>query len=202
MEDFDMIMSLITPKNVAIRRVVYVHLNYVNAIERVAIPKALILQDEQQKQQAKARKPRSVWVRPYLERRIQYGHYDNLMQELNRECPELYKNFTRIDRQLFDEIVECVTPYMEKKRTWWRKPIHPGLRVAVTPRFLAKGDSYKSLQYSFRVAHNTLSQIVPETCRAIIAVYGDEKHPNTLISGKKSPMVSRNAGTFHIVLVL
>ena len=124
------------------------------------------------------------------------------MQELNRVCPKLYKNFTRIDRQLFDEIVERVTSYIEKKRTWWRKPIPPGLRVAVTLRLLATGDSYKSLQYSFRVAHNTISQIVPETCRAIIAVYGEEEHPNPLMSGKKSPVVSRNTGTFHIVLVL
>ena len=99
MEDFDVIMSLITPKNVANRRVVYALLNYIDAIERVAIAKALILQDKQQKQQVKTRKPRSVRVWSYLERRIQYGHYDNLMQELVRKCPELYKNFTRIDRQ-------------------------------------------------------------------------------------------------------
>ena len=78
-----MIMSLITPKNVANRRVVLALLNYIDSVERVAIAKALILQDEQQKQQAKTRKPRPVWVRSYLERRIQYGHYDNLMQELN-----------------------------------------------------------------------------------------------------------------------
>ena len=60
MEDFDMIMSLITPKNVANRRVVDALLNDIDAIERVAIAKALILQDEQQKQQAKTRKPRSI----------------------------------------------------------------------------------------------------------------------------------------------
>lgn len=41
---------------------------------------------------------------------MEYGHYDNLMPELSRQCPELYyKNFTRMNRQLFDEIVECVT---------------------------------------------------------------------------------------------
>ena len=97
MENFDMIISLITHKNVANRRVGYTLLNYIDAIERVAIAKALILQDEQQKQQAKTRKPRSVWVRPYLKRRIQYGYYNNLIQELALECPELYKNFTRID---------------------------------------------------------------------------------------------------------
>ncbi|MPC48338.1 hypothetical protein E2C01_042107 [Portunus trituberculatus] len=30
-----------------------------------------------------------------------------------------------------------------------------GCRLAITLRYLATGNSYKSLQYSFRVAHNT-----------------------------------------------
>ncbi|XP_066952525.1 uncharacterized protein [Macrobrachium rosenbergii] len=78
-------------------------------------------------------------------------------------------------RGLFSEIVERVTPYIEKKVTFWRKSIEPGLRVAITLCFLAVGDSYKSLQYSFQVAHNTISCIVPETCRTIIAAYRDEE---------------------------
>lgn len=106
---------------------------------------------------------------------MEYGHYDNLMQELSRECPELYKNFTRIDCQLFDEVVERVTPLIQKKQTFWHKPIPPGLHVAITLRFLATGDSYRSLQYSSQVAHNTISHIVPDTCQAIIAVYKEKE---------------------------
>lgn len=171
MEDFGMVMSIIkTRKNVRNPKIVKAIMNYLNAMEMVAI--AMIQEEEEQK---KKRKPRSVWVWPYLQRRLEYGHYDNLMQELAQESPLLYKNFTRIDRQLFDEIVERVTPHIQKKQTWWRKPIPPGLRVAVTLRFLATGETYKSLQYSFRVAHNTISKIVPETCRAIIEVYGNEE---------------------------
>ncbi|XP_068234185.1 uncharacterized protein [Palaemon carinicauda] len=49
----------------------------------------------------------------------------------------------------------------------------PGFRVAVTLWFLATGSLYKTLGYAFRVAYNTISLIVPETCRAIISVYGD-----------------------------
>lgn len=123
----------------------------------------------------KKRRPRRVWAWPYLQKRMEQGHYDNLMEELSTEAPDLYRNFTRIDKDLFNEIVERVTPYIQKKVTFWRKPIEPGLRVAITLRFLATGDSYKSLQYSFRVAHNTISHIVPETCRAIVAAFGDEE---------------------------
>ena len=41
-------------------------------------------------------------------------------------------------------------------------------------RYLASGDSYKSLQYDFRVANNTIAGIIPEVCEAIIAEFMDE----------------------------
>ena len=93
----------------------------------------------------KPRRKRRVWSWPYLQRRTQHGHYDNLMSELYTESPELYRNFTRMDRDMFNEIVQAVTPIIEKKHTYWRKPIDPSTRVAITLRFLATGNSYKSL---------------------------------------------------------
>ncbi|XP_066974246.1 uncharacterized protein [Macrobrachium rosenbergii] len=76
---------------------------------------------------------------------------------------------------IFSEIVERVTPYIQKQRIFWREPLTPGLHVVITLRFLATGDSYKILQYAFRVAHNTISCIVPETCRVIVSALGDEE---------------------------
>ncbi|XP_068250226.1 uncharacterized protein [Palaemon carinicauda] len=143
--------------------------NYLEAIENLGFGQAL-QQEEEQQQSA----PRTVWVWAYLQRRIEQGHYDNLMGELADECPELFKNFTRMNQTLFNEIVELTTPLIQKT-TWWRTPIPPGLIVAVTLRFLATGSSYKTLGYAFRVAHNTISLIVPETCQAIISVYGDSE---------------------------
>lgn len=131
--------------------------------------------EEQQEAQKRRRKRRRVWVEPYLHRRMEQGHYNNLMEELANEAPELFKNYTRTSKALFDEIVERVTPHIKKQTTWWRDPLEPGLRVAITLRFLATGDSYMTLQYSFRVSHNTISGIVPETCRAIVAEYGSEE---------------------------
>ncbi|KAK4882509.1 hypothetical protein RN001_005828 [Aquatica leii] len=40
-------------------------------------------------------------------------------------------------------------------------------RLTVTLRFLATGESYKSLMFSFRIGHSTISQFVPEVCTAI-----------------------------------
>lgn len=119
-------------------------------------------------------KERSVWVRPYLRRRAIHGHYDNLMRELSDEHPDLYRNFLRLDKDLFNQIVERVRPHLQRETTFWREPLDVGLRVAITLRFLATGNTYRSIGYAFRVAHNTISKLVPETCRAIVAEYGDE----------------------------
>ena len=55
-----------------------------------------------------------------------------------------------------------------------RELIRVGIKLAVTLRFLANGNSYKSLQYSFRVETSTICKFIPEVCKAIIAVYMEE----------------------------
>lgn len=132
---------------------------------------ALVKDAEEKK---KRKKRRSVWVRPYLLRRRTHGHYGNLMKELAVEDPVLYRNFTRVEEELFNEIVERLRPHIEKTRTFMREPLDVGVRVAITLRFLATGNSYKSLGYAFRVAPNTISKIVPDTCKAIVTEFGEE----------------------------
>ena len=48
-----------------------------------------------------------------------------------------------------------------------QKVIQTGLRLAITSRYLITGNTYKSLRYAFRVAHNTISLFVPEVYKAI-----------------------------------
>ena len=50
----------------------------------------------------------------------------------------------------------------------------PGVKLAVTLRHLATGDSYNTLQYAFRVANSTIDKFVPEICDAIIRAYRDQ----------------------------
>jgi hypothetical protein len=120
---------------------------------------------------------RQFWVRPWLAapRRELYGQYAQLLQELHREDPKGFKNFLRVPPELFHSMVQRLTTYLEKQRTWMREPLSPAHRLAITLRYMATGETYTSLQYNWRVAHNTISKIVTETCMALVIVYRKEQ---------------------------
>ena len=46
--------------------------------------------------------------------------------------------------------------------------IFPKERLVLTLRFLASGESFRSLEYQFRVSRKTISYIIDETCKAIV----------------------------------
>ena len=97
-----------------------------------------------------------------------YGQYENLLAELNQKDFRGYKNFLRINNELFEELVHCVGPHIKKITTPWRQPLSVGLRLAITLRYMASCDSYMFLQYSFWEANNTISCSVKETTMAIV----------------------------------
>ena len=99
-------------------------------------------------------------MKPWLSRRLDYGHYDRLMRELEAEDVVSFRNFVRMDPAMFREVLQRVGPRIEKYDTWFRKSINPGCRLANTLHFLATGEKYRSLMFGFRVAHNTISVIV------------------------------------------
>ena len=72
---------------------------------------------------------------------------------------------------LFQEMVEKTTPHLKKESTLMREPLDVGLKLAATLRFLATGNSYVSLQYSFIVEVSTICKFIPEACQAIISIY-------------------------------
>ena len=105
-------------------------------------------------------------MRPWLSRRLDYGHYDRLMRELEAEDVVSFRNFVRMDSAMFREVLQRMGPMIEKYDTWYRKPINPGCRLTITLCFLATGEKYRSLMFGFRVAHNTISVIVRQICEA------------------------------------
>lgn len=110
---------------------------------------------------------RQFWVRPIFteERRLMQGASDNLARELEID-PERYFNYFRMSSETFQKLLQLLEPVITKE-TVVRTPISARTRLQVTLRYLASGDSMTSISYAFRIAHNTVSKIVSETCEAI-----------------------------------
>jgi hypothetical protein len=115
------------------------------------------------------RKRRQWWVRPWGsgDRRLLFGHFDNLMSELRVEDPYSYFNFLRMSAAMFEELLARVTPRIQKQDTNYRKAHSAGLKLAITLRYMATGENYPCLSYGFRVSRHTIAVIIPEVCKAI-----------------------------------
>ncbi|KAL8571943.1 hypothetical protein ACOMHN_026155 [Nucella lapillus] len=128
------------------------------------------------------RRRRRWWVHPWIGRRPEYGQYNVLMWELEHEDVQSFKNFLRFDPEQFQNILARVGPALTKRRTNYREPLEPGLKLALVRRHFASGDNYKSLMYGFRVSKSSIVKIMPDVAEAIIEEYGDE-----LVSAPTTP---------------
>ncbi len=138
---------------------------------------AIALQEEEEAaaaQRRRRRRPRRCWTRGWILRRSQTGQYERLMDELQREDVQAYKNFLRMEPRMFREILDRVGPRIQRQDTFFRDALPAGLKLAVTLRHMAAGDSYASLQFAFRVSIPSISKFVPEVCQAILDEYSAE----------------------------
>lgn len=115
----------------------------------------------------KRRKPRRWWVRPWILRRKYEGASVKLLVELAREDLDAYKNHLRMSEQKFEELLQKVSPLIQKKNTLLRDSLPARVKLQVVLRYLATGDSFSSLSVLYRVPKNSISQFLPEVCKAI-----------------------------------
>jgi hypothetical protein len=97
-----------------------------------------------------------------------------LMYELKTEDRQSFINFLRMSPEMFREMEHKLSDSLTKNYTWYRTALKPGLKLAITLRYMASGENYRSLMYSFRVPHNTICLLIPDVCQAIIDAYSDE----------------------------
>lgn len=146
----------------------------------VAIAAYLVLKEQEDAERTieedatKTRKRRRMWVREWIEKRSDLGFAATLYEELKAEDPKMYKNFVRLSAEDFHFLLEKVSPIIQKQDTTMRKAISAQERLLLTLRYLATGDSYRSLMFLFRIPANTISTIIPEVCDAIFNVLKDD----------------------------
>ena len=89
------------------------------------------------------------------------GQYSRPMPMHHLDDTMACRNFIEMLHELCQELEQRITAEFQRDRTL-RDPVSPGVKLAVTLRHLANGDSYTTLQYAFRVASQTIKKIVPE----------------------------------------
>ncbi|KAL4112334.1 hypothetical protein QTP88_016144 [Uroleucon formosanum] len=90
-----------------------------------------------------------------------------LTRELASEDPDSYCNFFRINEDMFNILLKKVENKIMKCDTIMRNALSPELKLEITMRYLATGDSYKSLQYLYRVLASSICSFLPAVFDAI-----------------------------------
>ena len=81
---------------------------------------------------------------------LDHGLYENLLLEQNQEDIIRYKNFLSVPPELFLEMCECVRRLLQKNDTFLGKALQPGLKIAITLRYMATGNN-KSLSMNLEL---------------------------------------------------
>ena len=131
---------------------------------------AAILKRELKRKERERKRRRTVWVKSWIQKRQQSGASATLLRELRDEDPLSYRNILRMNPTQFDCLLQMVHDMIQRKDTKLRRSITAQTKLEITLRYLASGDSLRSLEYLFRVPQCTISQFLPEVLSAVARV--------------------------------
>ena len=107
-------------------------------------------------------------TRTWIKRRTEQGLFNNLVRELSIEDTAAYKEMMRKTHEDFLRMLsfidQDITPEQISGGT---DVISSKARLTLTLRFLATGETYRSLSFQFRISKAAISYIVVEVCNAI-----------------------------------
>jgi len=68
----------------------------------------------------------------------------------------------------FFSLLKMIDPEIVKQNTKFREAVPPNIKLLITLRYLATGDSFSSLMYLFRVSKQYISAMLPVVLKAIV----------------------------------
>ena len=111
-----------------------------------------------------AERERKSWMK----RRDEKGLANNIVKELSLEDTGGFKEMMRMDYEDFLYILKVIekdiTP---KEMLGGHRAINAKSRLIIAIRFLATGESYRSLRFQFRISTPAISYIINDVCSAI-----------------------------------
>ncbi|KAL2092734.1 hypothetical protein ACEWY4_012532 [Coilia grayii] len=141
----------------------------------VVVCVGLLFLQQQLQSSRRRRRRRRMWVHDILRARVQYGEF-RLVQEMRLDGT-MFQAYFRLSVEQFDSLLSMVGPLITMQRTNYRLPIPPDQRLYICLRFLATGDSYRTIANSFRVGVRTVANIVNQVTRAIWDALVDKYMP-------------------------
>ena len=118
-----------------------------NMADPTTIATIALLLDEEEHVDKKKRVKRDLWTRPWIKRREEEGCFHTLFQELKREDVQGFKEFIRLDKTHFEYVVEKLYHLLIKQDTVMRECIKPEEMCCLMLRYLASGESFRSLEF-------------------------------------------------------
>ena len=97
------------------------------------------------------KQPPIPWVVPLILQRQEKGCYSKLLTDLIYTDIPGYQNFVRMPPALCELIADRIHQHGRKSVTNFKKPFVGGLKLAITLRHQAIGETYTSLQYHWLV---------------------------------------------------
>ncbi|XP_046394733.1 putative nuclease HARBI1 [Ischnura elegans] len=143
------------------------------SINRRRVALGLVLLSSLKDVQERKRRKR-WWVKTHLARRCELGMEENLLADLLTSDGEDYRNFLRMSHEKFLVLHEKIAHKIQRSDTCMRQAISSKVRLAICLRFLATGDSFRSLEFLSRVSRSTIACLVPEVCAEIYSALREE----------------------------
>ncbi|XP_060859640.1 uncharacterized protein LOC132951195 [Metopolophium dirhodum] len=100
--------------------------------------------------------------------RSREGCFSTLIQRRLIDNETRFRAYFRVSFELFNYILNAIKEDIRRRPSnRIKKPISPEEKLSVTLRFLATGESYRSLAFQFRISHSWISTIIREVLVAI-----------------------------------
>ena len=131
---------------------------------------ALLLLDEDEKDQ-KNIEERQCWIQPLLTKRETLGAFNTKFQDVRMD-PQKCRAYIRMNNTQFLYLVDLLSEDLQKENTQMRKCISPEEKICLTLRYLATGETFRSLEFQFRISRKTISDAVISTANSLVKRLG------------------------------
>lgn len=97
-----------------------------------------------------------------------------------------FREYFRVSPFLFAKLLDVLNEDLECVATnWVPNPISPRLKLCVTLRYLATGESFRSMAFQFRAHHSTIGRIVEKCLSSIISRFLEKAIPTPTVESLK-----------------